>query len=59
MLALNTPNSQIDRDMKMELNINHADHTASLRIKTPMKRLEANGKNKFGFNFKKCNFCSF
>ncbi|KAF8763448.1 Apolipophorins like protein [Argiope bruennichi] len=44
VLSLNTPESRVDRDVKMEFYVNEADHTATLKIKTPMKKLGVNAK---------------
>ncbi|CAL1268821.1 unnamed protein product [Larinioides sclopetarius] len=44
VFSLNTPESKVDRDVKMEVYVNEADHTATLKIKTPIKKLGINAK---------------
>ncbi|GFT71844.1 vitellogenin [Nephila pilipes] len=44
MFAINTPESKVDRDVNMELYVNQADLTATLKIKTPVKKLGVNAK---------------
>ncbi|GBN12727.1 Apolipophorin, partial [Araneus ventricosus] len=44
VFSLNTPESRVDRDVKMELYVNEADHTATLKIKTPVKKFGVNAK---------------
>ncbi|GFQ98349.1 vitellogenin [Trichonephila clavata] len=44
MLAINTPQSKVDRDVNMELYVSQADQTATLKIKTPVKKLGVNAK---------------
>ncbi|XP_042895388.1 uncharacterized protein [Parasteatoda tepidariorum] len=44
VLSFNTPNSRIDRAVKMEMNLNQEDYTASLKLQSPMKKIGLNGK---------------
>ncbi|XP_054710208.1 apolipophorins-like [Uloborus diversus] len=44
MISLNTPQSEIDRDVKMEISLNKIDHTATFKVKSPMKKLSVKAK---------------
>ncbi|GIY39272.1 apolipophorins [Caerostris extrusa] len=44
LFSLNTPESKVDRDVRMEFYLNQADRTVALKVKTPVKKFGVNAK---------------
>ncbi|KAG1669608.1 Apolipophorin [Nymphon striatum] len=50
LLSFDTPGSDVDREMTVEMSMDKKDHKVTLRLRTPMKKLGMSGKFPLVFN---------
>ncbi|CAM1325217.1 Uncharacterised protein PB.777, partial [Pycnogonum litorale] len=56
MLSFKTPNSEIDRELTVDMIVDKTDKTAAFRVRTPMKKMGISGKFDNEQHIKKFDF---